>query len=389
MQERKGEGAAEAAKPAVSPTLRIVEHYAVPIGEAELQLRSAKRSMSLRGGAVQKVLPNLLPLLDGTLNEAEIVARLDGKVESARVRSVLKALIEKELVEQLLPPPSFEPAIDWSHNGTVQRYFGSQTGSRYEVLGAIRQARVLLVGGGIGTAALVSALGHLGLAHLTVVDDSKVSARDIEQNPICTPDDEGRPSAQVLKERLAFDDPEIRVECDSVMPGSVQEWRSRLEGATFAVIAASGPALFQPWLEAVNEAALELRLPWTTVAWLDERIFQIGPTVVPEVTACHHCFVEQFQRGVAFLEGYRPFEQMMREGDQSTSAGTPLAQWPAELLAIEVVRAISRGPEAATYGKLLSLDLSKLEITFHAVAKLPRCTACGPTRDSPRMRIWS
>src|SRR5260370_42678206 len=95
-------------QPAADPSrnskrLRMVEHFIVETGPQAIQLRSATRVARLKGAMVDKVLPHVLPLLDGTLSAEELVTRCAAVVSASNARTVLSALMEKGFIEEVTP----------------------------------------------------------------------------------------------------------------------------------------------------------------------------------------------------------------------------------------------------------------------------------------------
>ncbi|HEY0990845.1 MAG TPA: TOMM precursor leader peptide-binding protein, partial [Kofleriaceae bacterium] len=110
----------------------------------------------------------------------------------------------------------------------------------------------------------------------------------------------------------------------------------------------------------------------------------------PGETACLACLRVQLERHLAFLAPVLPLDRIgetVRAGHAAASQ-SQLAL-AASLATIEVLRASAPGQDCLTYNRLYTVDLDRLDASFQLVAKVPRCPVCGPTRDAPKMRIWS
>ena len=325
--------------PTAGHPLRLVPHYLVTGPGGEMQIRTATRVSVLRGPVVQNVLPVLLPLLDGSLTASELAERVAGRIDAGKVRAVVKLLLDKGIVEEVVPPPPALGEDGARELATIIRYHGG-----YDVVAAFRQARVAILGADPLAARLAASLTHAGVG---------ASAR-----------------------------PRITADVD--------ELRAALEGTTATVAIADGPAVFQPWLHALNEAAVAAGVPWTSVALIGGRALQIGPTVSPGETACLACLRVQLERHLAFVAPVLPFDRLgeiVRDG--SAVASPSQLAMAASLASIEVLRASAPGQDCLTYNRLYTVDLDRLDASFQLVAKVPRCPVCGPTRDAPKMRIWS
>ena len=325
--------------PAGGRPLRLVPHYLVTGPNGDMQIRTATRVSMLRGAVVQHVLPLLLPLLDGTLTVSELAERVAGRIDAGKVRAVVKLLLDKGIVEEVVPPPSTLGEDRARELATIIRYHGG-----YDVVAAFGQARVAILGADPLAARLAASLEHAGVG-------------------------------AIARPRLSAD---------------IDELRAALERTTVAVAISDGPAVFQPWLAALNEAAVAAGVPWTSVALLGRRALQLGPTVSPGETACLACLRVQLERHLTFLAPVLPLDRIgetVRDG-HAAAAQSQLAL-AASLATIEVLRASAPGQDCLTYNRLYTVDLDRLDASFQLVAKVPRCPVCGPTRDAPKMRIWS
>jgi bacteriocin biosynthesis cyclodehydratase domain-containing protein len=60
-----------------------------------------------------------------------------------------------------------------------------------------------------------------------------------------------------------------------------------------------------------------------------------------------------------------------------------------DLLALEVIKILTRFSQPVTYGSLFTLDLLTFEAALHPVLKIPRCPHCSPAAaQRPALIIW-
>jgi bacteriocin biosynthesis cyclodehydratase domain-containing protein len=176
-------------------------------------------------------------------------------------------------------------------------------------------------------------------------------------------------------------------------PSSIDE-RTRPDGAGGAAPGEERPSLlvlcddgFDPdCFDAVNRYCLEQRLPWTSYRDLGTR-YEVGPLVVPFETACFAC-LEQRRRG-----NVPSYDERLAMRRALSAAGGSLGRLNlalgCDVLALEVVKALTRFSRPTTYGAVYSFDVASLEGTLHPVLKLPRCPACGHTaRDRATVSFW-
>jgi bacteriocin biosynthesis cyclodehydratase domain-containing protein len=348
--------------------VRMLEHYVIDVGPQTIQIRTQSRVTSMKGPVVEKVLPHVLPLLDGSLTPAEVVERAAAKVGAANAKNVLKALGEKGFLEEVeTPDPSLFPEDSFAHYESMARYFlnTDQTGSRTQSLVALRQAKVLFIGGETLMPAVVSGLAHLGVGEITVAGSTDLRTL-AEKTP--------RPKAGVQLTTAS-------------VPETHEGWVELLSGKTAAIVCVKGPVVFDPSLLALNTAAIEAKTQLMTVAHVAPHLVQIGPTIYPEVSACLRCLQLQFQRSVSFLAACGLVERMNVPSSQE-GATAPLAELAASAIVTEIARAVTPGQPPLSVAHVLTLNLSSLETDRYKVLKVPKCPDCGPARNRPMMRIW-
>jgi bacteriocin biosynthesis cyclodehydratase domain-containing protein len=237
--------------------------------------------------------------------------------------------------------------------------------------------------------ALVAALAgeHVGAIHL--VGDAPITDLDVQQSRHYRRDDVGRRPSEVLRERVLAGTRTALTASDG-LPATKLAWQERLSGATFAVALVPGPIPFTPWLEHVNEAALDLGLAWMSAALLDGKELHVGPTVVPGQTACFRCYEMRYKSNLSHFEAYQQFEAHTRTLSSFPDFGLlpPIAEVVAGLVASEVARFHTPGGRPVSWGKLLTFDTNSFVLETHPVLKLPRCASCSPAVNAPDARSW-
>jgi bacteriocin biosynthesis cyclodehydratase domain-containing protein len=134
-----------------------------------------------------------------------------------------------------------------------------------------------------------------------------------------------------------------------------------------------------PALAQLNEIRLASGRPWLlakpngVTPWL-------GPYLQPGHTGCWACMAQRISENRQ-VERYL----MGKRGDlvprNASRAMLPAGQQAfAGLLATEVLRIAATGTSAALAGRMITLDLTTLQTTEHALVLRPQCTACGDPR---------
>jgi bacteriocin biosynthesis cyclodehydratase domain-containing protein len=207
-------------RPHLAPWYRIAD-----LGDA-LAVEHGQAVVRLDGAAARKLVPRLLPLLDGTRTVDEIVECLGERIRPA-VEHALQVLAERRL---LLEGPS-QP--DGEH--TVARFLAALVRKpEAELGGALAAARVAVAGAGPMAAEAVRALRGAGVGEVVRADWTAVPA------------------------------------CDLAVAAPAPEEVDRLGS----------------W----NRSALAARTTWLQLLPFDGRFAAVGPLFVPYETCCHACY---------------------------------------------------------------------------------------------------
>jgi len=202
--------------------------YRVACGSGKIVLEYGDRVVCLEGGAAERLVPALLPLLDGTRTVDEIVAVLGEAVRPA-VENVLQELCDHAVLQAGPPPPELpRPSA--------------------------------------GATELLAALG----GRATIADTAAAVAE-------CSVGVVGRGSAGLEAGRL------LRA------AGAGVEWADELDGGVELVVCAPAPSEL-PRLSEWNDQALERRQPWLQVLPFNGRYGAVGPLYLPGDTGCYECF---------------------------------------------------------------------------------------------------
>jgi bacteriocin biosynthesis cyclodehydratase domain-containing protein len=221
--------------PLLAPWYRVVEE-----GE-RLVFEHGGRVVSFEGAAVRRLLPRLLPLLDGTRTVAEVIELVGAPVEQAVQKAL--ALLEDRGLLAAGPPPDCGGEL-----AATVGYLAATGGLAPAVVaGRIADACVGLVGEGAAAVEVARVLRRAGVPRI---------------------------------ERRGWDDAGAGDDLVVVAPGSEERARVR------------------EW----NEAALAAGVTWLQVLPYDGRFAAIGPLVLPGESACHVCFLLRRAAGLGIGE---------------------------------------------------------------------------------------
>ena len=222
----------------------------------------------------------------------------------------------------------------------------------------LARAHVAVIGaGGIGSP-VIQYLAGAGVGRLTVIDDDRVDASNLQRQTLFAAADVGRPKAEMAAEAVARVNPGIAV-ASQVARIDTRNAAALLAGADAVV---DGCDNFATRL-AVADAALALRVPLVSAA-VGRFEGQLGVFRGWEPDRpCYRCFV-----------GDAPD----REGLTCAEEGVlgPVTGVLGSLAALEAIRqVVPFGEDSA--GKLLVADLLALRFRTLVLPKDPGCPACG------------
>jgi bacteriocin biosynthesis cyclodehydratase domain-containing protein len=309
-------------RPALKPWYRLLPD------DDRLLLQYGETVVSFQGGAVRRLLPALLPLLDGTRSVDEIVQILGPRVR----RAVEQAL---ELLERhgLLTEAVEEAPVESERRSAEFLAANDPAGrSPAALLAAIRAAHVLVAGTGSLALEVASSLRRSGVGALEQLPLG-VSGRDLR----------------------SFD---------------------------LAVAAPAGEEL--PGLPDWNRAALTAGLEWLQVLPFDGLLAAIGPLYVPRETGCYECFRI---RRASNVECGRDFLALQDVAVQ-LPASASVEQTVAGLAATMTLRWLVQRDQFLP-GTWYALELSpQPALGTHVLYRIPRCPACSGLAQIAQPLPW-
>lgn len=305
------------AKPYLKPWYRLAS------GQGRLVLEYAHSAVVLEGKAVQKLLPVLLPLLDGTRTPDEISEQIGETVRPA-VLNAIAMLTERGLLTDGPPIPA-DAALGAAETAQLLAALSGDGRTPAECRAGLEGARASMLGSGSVAEQIAALLTDSGVLEPRVLEWPR-SAEDL--------------------------------------------------GALDLAIVAPEPGELAK-LEAWNRLALEAGTPWLQVLPYDGRIAAIGPLYVPGDSCCYECYR---RRRAAILDPAGD------AGPAEESPGPPppaLQEMIAGLAAMLALRWLGE-PDARENPSTLPGTLHALEwapqvgLSEHHVYRVPRCPVCFP-----------
>jgi bacteriocin biosynthesis cyclodehydratase domain-containing protein len=309
-------------RPALKSWYRVLQR------EDRLLLQYGETLVSFEGRAAARLLPVLLPLLDGKRSVDEIVEVL-GPVVRPAVENALGLLDLHGLLTECSPG-----GLDDSVQPSAAFFAASDPLRRpaLDVAVKLRAAAVAVVGSGPLAAEVSSSLLRSGLGEL-------------ERRPL-----------------------------DAAEDG--------LERFEFAIAVPAGEEL--PGLSAWNDAALRAAMRWLQVLPFDGHFAAIGPLFVPGESACYECFLA---RRASNVDDGRGFLALQRVGVPLPAASS-LDQAVAGLAGTLALRWLAHGDQFLP-GTWYALELHpQLSLEAHVLYRVPRCRACSGLARTAQPLPW-
>jgi bacteriocin biosynthesis cyclodehydratase domain-containing protein len=309
-------------RPALKPWYRLLED-----GD-RLLLQYGDTIVTFEGRAVRRLLPALLPLLDGTRSVDEIVQIVGPPVRRA-VEQALALLDQHGLLTEVV---AGRLAASERRSAEFLAAIDPAGRSPAALLAAIRAARVVVAGSGSLALEVASSLRRSGVGELEQLS-------------------------------LVGANPEL---------GPVR----------LAVAAPEGEEL--PSLPHWNEAALAAGIPWLQVLPFDGVFCAVGPLFVPGETGCFECF--RIRRG-ANVDGGRDF-LALQDVPVRLPAAASLEQTVAGLAATVALRWLAHQDQFLP-GTWYALEPAlQPALVTHVLYRVPRCPSCSGLADVAQPLPW-
>jgi bacteriocin biosynthesis cyclodehydratase domain-containing protein len=309
-------------RPALKPWYRLLH------GDDRLLLQYGETVVSFEGGAVRRLLPALLPLLDGTRSLDEIV-----QIVGPPVRRAVEQALDLLETHGLLTEADAGTSVE-SERRSAEFLAATDPAGRSPaaLLAVIRAARVVVRGSGSLALEVASSLRRSGLGAL-------------EQLP------HGAPGPDAGRFELA-------------------------------VAAPAGEEL--PRLPDWNQAALAAGLPWLQVLPFDGHLAAVGPLYVPRETGCYECFRI---RRASNVDCGRDF-LALQDVAVPLPAAASVEQAVAGHAATMALRWLAQR-DPFLPGTWYALELSpQAALGPHVLYRVPRCPVCSGLAEVAQPLPW-
>jgi len=279
---------------------------------------------------------------------------------------------EVELLEEIIPQLQESGIVEV--NG--EQHAMATTPSASLLRKALPESRIAVVGHGVLGDSVRLLLMGMPCGPITVIESSSVANATDEQR------------AKSFRALSGTAQGARDADRSLSRPRNAEQWREAIRGQDWIVAAQD---CFEPEeLEALNQAALQLSIPWSLICF-DGYEGWVGPTFVPGKTACFGCFRRRLFAGAAepkhvFMD---PCVRVYRV-PSPWSAGTETGAWISlitSIFALELVAAMEG--RAFTLNHILIVHRLNLTFQRETVLRLPRCPDCSAFGDAPLANVFS
>lgn len=341
----------------------------------------------LRAFLLHRVSPpqlRLLELLSGKYRTEELEQRVCAEfshLPPGAVASMLHQLDRAGLLEEadVQPPAEWTPAYVERYTRHLAVFAGYERPglSRFDQQQRLRDARVVLLGVG-GTGSWIALLlTQLGIGHLTLVDEDRITSSNLTRQALYTERDIGRLKVVAASEALRAINSEIEL---TAITGSItteEELAALCQGCNLVVIT-FGPFLL-PEPSRLQRACVHLGIPCVAMGGL-----HLGPLVIPGQTACFECVRLALDAYFpsATASGEQPGEETFSLERGYHAIFAPLISSCIGLGVTEMIKFLAGFAPSALENGLLYLNPTELSITRLATPRHPACPLCGTEEES-------
>jgi molybdopterin-synthase adenylyltransferase len=343
--------------PASTVRIRLSPSASVTPTQEGVILRSDLGTFQIEGPDIGAFLTRMVPLLDGSRDEAAILASL-AEYSPPSVTAFLGLLRERGLIEPVAPAEAPRRGAD--------AFFRTWRMDPAEAADRLRRARVLVAGLEPWGAAAAIELAIAGVGALHLVDDGLCAPGDaVHSRGRARP---GNPPSrrEALSARLADEAPWCHVETGGFVD---LDGDAGIAAGPWTLLVAAVPPDDGDATARVSRFAHRAGIVslWSHVAGTT---LVLGPVVTPGKTACRVC---------AAAEGLNPLPARSPAGAPSRGApGTAaMEQLLGHMVAMEVIVQITKYTPSSLGGRLLLEDRRTLETSRHTLVRLPWCPVCG------------
>lgn len=349
----------------VVPTLKRYLNV-VQIAGDEVQIRDGGAELIYFRGKSIPVVLKMFAYLDGKRTGKDIIDLMEKDGIGPDITSnMLETFLKKGILEDL-QNKSLVETPEKSKIENILTFLSRFTPDKYGYYTVLKDKNILVVGINNLGVEVVKNLILMGMPRIYVVME----------------DNEG---SNFLKEEIEFNlnreniKTEVKYFIDKSL--SIEFIKRVLEEVTFdTVFVPLNPQLNIELYKEMNRVFVEENISWLSAHIVRTNV-QIGPLIVPGLTACHRCYDARKKSNMEQYKAYMDYENSIdknKTGNKGNEDDFILcATIGASLVVFEILKLFLQFKTPSTYGAVLDIDLSDYKIDYHYILKLPRCPVCG------------
>jgi molybdopterin-synthase adenylyltransferase len=242
----------------------------------------------------------------------------------------------------------------------------------------LMRSHVGVMGASVLGSNVVRNLALTGVGRLTLLGSDVVTEDVIARGGWYRRDQIGRPGPAALAEQIRELNEQTIVETDELSGtenGAQMPWLGALH-----LLIVSHDSFYPDVYARVNMACHDARVQWTSVRRRHWNV-EIGPTVIPGVTACFECYEKR-------RIGAQASDDSASGHPSTVDAGAFHLALGADWVVVEALKLLTGFGEAASVGRVMMFSPLRMTLTQHRVLRLPYCPRCSTLRDEPPRGAW-
>ncbi|MBU1110950.1 ThiF family adenylyltransferase [Patescibacteria group bacterium] len=312
----------------------------------------------------------ILKMLDGTHAFKEI-AEVNG-ISAQEVRKLMKILSQHRLVD-INHQKSGKHETDGRFKNQLNFFADYETKnlSRQDMQDQLNRSKVAVIGlGGIGSW-VVYGLALAGIKNFILIDPDKISLSNLSRQALYGIADTGKFKVDVMRSRLALLDQttDCRIIKRTVKsPANVSNFTFK---ADLVINCADNPATDQVnrW---VTDACYSAGQPHILCGGYDGHLSFLGPTVIPDKSACWYCYEKSLD---ARLAAYRHL-QITESEIEGGSLGS-ISAITANFHVLEAVKVLTGFSKPLLRNAVAEIDFHRFQLNLKRFRKHHSCKICN------------
>jgi len=359
-------------------------------------------------GEKTEALSEILSIFKSPKKSSDALASLKHLLQEEEYDEIIQALRKINVLEEVIS----EEDLSFKEQGRYRlqvNYYGEfyDLKANLEFLRNVKNSRILVYGAEILGSKVIESLILYGFGKLVIVPQRmEVDADETYNSSFYSEEDIGKSKEQVIKNKGSRINPLVEVNVLRKRNGQLVEHLGEFD-LILVCLDVPDPDEYKR----INRECLLNNVAWLICGYLRGEIF-IGPTFIPNQTACYNCFDKRVKGNLQYFDEYLNLEKSLVGNHRMQTGLAACFEVASGYITTEVPKLVPflkkgyedllrRRKSALNTEEYLSLQwhlkyalpetlenqviisLSPFVITKHPVLRLPRCEVCGISREDP------